>query len=149
MTRLVELEKRYPDIPSAVLLKADLVFTGIQINESLVEAGRQSMPHFRTVEFGGKRCAIPYFVHIPDGRNSGEELLVLVRPNPASPYRMEKGPDGRHWFFENGQSVISLLNGWVELVIQESDNSNLQPCNLFDDVGFEYFFLCLFIHEIG
>jgi hypothetical protein len=108
MNRLRALEKLYPEIPPQVLLKADLVFTGIQVNASLVNAGSSSTPHFRTVLFENERRAIPYFIRVPDGGAEGGELLVLVRPDPASPYHMEDDADGRRWLWD-GASVLGPI----------------------------------------
>ena len=102
-----ELEKRYPGIPPQVLLKADLVFTGLRVNEALVEAGAWCIPHFYKVEFGGERRTIPYFMHIPSG-SGAEELLVLVRPNPASPYHMEADASGAYRLFDGGRPVCEV-----------------------------------------
>lgn len=108
MTRLTALEERYPDIPPQILLKADLVFTGIDVNQDLVDAGPPSMPHFRRVEFGGRSHVIPYFMHISDGTGTGGELLVLVRPMHGAPYRMESDGAGGYRLTEHGRPICPV-----------------------------------------
>lgn len=109
MKRVAELAQQYTDVPTQVLLKADLLFAGIRINEAMIEAGSSALPHFWTAEHKGRKCAVPYFLHIPDGRGDGGELLVLVRPSPSSPYRIERSPGGGYVLMEESESVCSAL----------------------------------------
>jgi len=120
MTRLGNLEKKFPGVPPAVLLKADLLFSGIAITKDLIEAGKTAAPHFRRVEFEGARHPIPYFLFMPDGQ--GGETLVLVRPDATGPYRLECAPDGKFVLCEGAQQISTARphprNQWFDRASQ-------------------------------
>ena len=92
MDSLSDLERVHPAIPPSVLLKADLIFRGLQPDRALAAAGQGAMPHFRRLEIDGAVRPIPYFLHLPDG--AGGELLALVRPDSASPFRLDAKAGG-------------------------------------------------------
>ncbi|MGQ9661333.1 MAG: hypothetical protein ACUVWX_03230 [Kiritimatiellia bacterium] len=89
MARIRSLEKSFAEVPPSVLLKADLLFTGIRPNVTLISAAIRSQPHFQTVIFEGGRKTIPYFLSFEDMTTPGKELFVLVRPVENSPYHVE------------------------------------------------------------
>jgi len=108
MLRVSTLERSYPEIPGSVLLKADLAFSGLQVNQALVAAGKNASPHFRPVEFQGQRHPIPYFLHLPDADHPGHELLALVRAEPTSPYHLEKRGDGGFDLWERDARIAPV-----------------------------------------
>ncbi|MCX7591113.1 MAG: hypothetical protein N2255_05735 [Kiritimatiellae bacterium] len=117
MTRLCRLEKCYPEMPSGVLLKADLLFAGLRPNKALVEAAVGAQPHFHTVLFEGKARAIPYFLHIPDMATAEARMFVLIRPCEDSPYHLEHGEKCGELVLWEEQSRVcnahpSPLPGW-------------------------------------
>ncbi len=107
--RLNDLEEKYPDLPPAVLLKADLLFAGIRPDAGLLAAGEGANPHFRPLSVDGKSGNIPYFMLLPfDLGKSPEpahELLVLVRPDEKSPYRLVPDEQGGFMLQDDTQNV--------------------------------------------
>lgn len=105
MSRLAELVRRHSGIPVSILLKTDVLFSGLRVNADLLEAGRTAMPGFRPVIVDGVPHPIPYFLRLPDRDRPDVEMLALVRPNPQSPYALVKRPDGHYWITDGERQV--------------------------------------------
>jgi hypothetical protein len=93
---LAHLAERYPGIPERALLKAHLLFEGLRLNPTLVEAGRWALPGFKpyapTPE--ERRAGLPAQVPIPYHMTLAGGELVRVKCDAESPYEVRDDGDG-------------------------------------------------------
>ena len=116
--KIAALVERYPDLPPEAIYKEDVLRQGLSFSEDALRIATgfkpkayfifsfdlvpisemQSREHFR----------VPEEVSLLDGKEGFRRVIVSVRVNPSSPYRVELAPDGRLILVLEGEEVCAV-----------------------------------------
>ncbi len=139
--RITELQAQFPEIPRAIVIKADVLREGVHPNELLQRIGPLSFPHFLVWNsdhswnpaVGGEGAeirAIPWNFILEDGHTpivcrldlaspyeirltDGNEFVLFRDGEPVEPVRFERGA---RWIFDNtsdGTMMGSVFMSWT------------------------------------
>lgn len=117
--QVAELRERFPDLPPEVVVKEDLLRTGVAFSEDALRVASGFKPKayfifsFDLVPIAEMRQAenfrVPEEIALLGGREDFRRVIVSVRVNPSSPYQVELSADGRLVLSLEGVEICGVV----------------------------------------
>jgi hypothetical protein len=117
--QVMALRERFSDLPPEVVVKEDLLRTGIAFSEDAlrIAAGFKPKAYFIfsfdlvpiTEMRRGENFRVPEEIALEGGREGFRRVIVSVRVNPASPYEVTLSADGRLILTLEGVEVCGVV----------------------------------------
>jgi hypothetical protein len=113
--RIQELSEKFPQVPRSIILKNDVLREGTRYTDDLREAGSYACPHFLVwnpehawnPSVGGKENS--EVIAIPWKFDFADRTPVVVRYDPASPYKICRGEDRRYFLYRDGEPIEEVF----------------------------------------
>ncbi len=117
--QVVELRERFSDLPPEVVVKEDLLRTGIAFSEDALRIAAGCKPKayfifsFDLVPIAQmprqENFRVPEEIALEGGRECFRRVIVSVRVNPASPYEVTLSADGRLILTLEGTEICGVV----------------------------------------
>ena len=125
MQYLEKLLEEFPDTPRQIVIKADILRRGINVNEDLRRAGERS----NTTGISSKLERVLGADRPPPSQFhfSADETTVDIKIDPRSPYEIREDREGRHHLF-CGEENLGEVRFTGRPAYMDAETSDGKPC---------------------